>query len=302
MAMRDILRWMTAADERERLCQVRESIANREAANRSPKQHVLAERDRLRRTIWLRLGTELVLLGTMIAATAAKLSGVLDGTPAQQGQTGRLEDAGAGAMRHIDFDAPGMMKTFVIVNLPEDQKAVDALHGKIGEALKLALQDTEMAEVYRSEDITILVTPNVSLTAQASVERLGVAAKKGAGVDFRTWSGDAITLSTVRKGRAAPVLQHTMILDEALLKDLLKMAVAFDHELGHVRSRRGNTVLTDIAAEEVDVFTGSIARLRLLAQRLRASNGPADPLATRLEQEVLPKEELLLSGWRSQRK
>jgi hypothetical protein len=299
MSMRNILRWVTAADERERLAQVRESIANREAGHRSPKQHVLAERDRLRRTIWLRLGTEFVLLGTLIAATAAKLSGVLDGTPAQSGQAGRVERDGESGIRKIDFDRPGMMKTFVIVNLPEDQKAVDALHDKIGEALKLALQHPDMAEAYRISDIDIMVTPDIRGTAQAALERMGAGKGAGKGVDLRTWSGDAMTLSTKRAGEP---MKHLMMLEEKLVADPLKLGVAIDHELGHVKTRNTSGAMIDVTEEEIAVFSGSLIRLRALVERLRATNGPNDPMARRLESEILPHEERLLAGWNSQRR
>ncbi len=297
MSLRSTFRWLTAADERETLSELNAKIAERESAQKQPKRGVVEQRDAVRKTIVLRLGTELVIVGVLIAGTAAKIVSVLSGKPEQGAQPGLVEGGAAKPLENIDFDAPGMMKQFVFINLPKDQKDVDALHDKIGEALKLALQNKEVAETFRTSDIDIILTPNVSTTAQAAVERIGAAGAAGNGVDFRTWAGDAITISTKQRGAAD--MKHMMIVDEKLVGDPLKLAVAMDHELGHVRERKGGNVLRDVSKEEIDVFTGSIARLRILVQRLRATNGANDPIARRLETEIIPHEEGLLRGWRS---
>lgn len=296
--MRCVLRWMTAADERQQLAEVEGKIANREAGNCSPKKHVLEQRDQLRRTIWLRLGTEFVLLGALVAGTAAKLAGVFS-SGSEPNAAGQVEAGQAGPLRNINFDAPGMMKTYVIVNLPEDPKAVDALHDKIGEALKLALQDPKMLEAYRTADISIIMTPDVRGTAQAAIERMQAGGGAGKGVDLRTWSGDAITLSTQERGKP---ITHLVMMDEKLMQDPLKFGVAMDHELGHVRKRNLEGGVRDIVQEEVDVFTDAIVRLRTLAHRLRVTNGPQDPMAQRLEQEIIPREEFLLRNWSNRRR
>jgi hypothetical protein len=169
----------------------------------------------------LRLGAEIVIVGVLIAGVAAKLAGVFSGERGQEAQSGLVEGRSPQPLREINFDEPGMLKKFVLVNLPKNQEDADKLHDKIGEALKLALQDKDMAETFRTSDIDIMVTPDVKSRAQAEVERLGAAGAAGVGVDFRTWSGDAITLSTIRRGKG---MHHMMLIDEKLLADPLKLA------------------------------------------------------------------------------
>jgi hypothetical protein len=59
--------------------------------------------------------------------------------------------------------------------------------------------------------------------------------------------------------------------------------------------------MTDVSREEVEVFTAAIGRLRVLVQRLRATNGPDCPLAKRLEDVIIPREEAYLQGWNSKK-
>lgn len=291
MGLSETMRWLTAAQEREELSELR-AKKKRNSASRETA---------LRRTIKIRLGTELTLVLAIAGGALAKLQDVFSSTPSTSSSQNVLPTSSENVdlqMQEIDFDHDGMLKKYDLsqLGIPNNEESLQPYHEKIGGALNLALQDPNILATYRDSTIEFIFTDDVNVYFSVISDRFEQRGEGGSAPGLNSWQGDGMTVSMLRKSTGK--LSHIVILQNGLLDDPAKLANTIIHELGHIKNRNDGVAAEDYGEEEVATFTSSIECLRRLIIRLRNTNGPDDAIAKRIEESILPKEQRMLESYR----
>jgi hypothetical protein len=302
MNLNHIIRYLSAADEREELSELAQKAEDREGRHKREKPADAQRRSELQTTIMRRFAYEIAALLALGAATWAgithlnapvKSGGAADVIPKQTTNTG-----GEKALQTFNLEDPGLAKR---VHWFEDKispEAEDALERALEKAHFLALQDPERRERFKKATIEIIFAPDLAAAVEIVSTRNGLPQEKR--LSLVGWEGDALTLSLI--DRPTGRLRHTFIFHKKLAADGLGLGVALDHELGHVERAEAGTMKPDRRTEEHEAFLASVDRMERLLRQLEQAHGPTHPDVVRLRDTLLPREREMLRSWDTRRK